>query len=79
MNFSPPGSPTSVTYSSVAGAITGLVLWALSTYVFRGQVLPAPIEAAAWILIPCVVNGMASWYTRRSARQEATPAPVVKE
>lgn len=55
-------------YSSIAGAIVGIILWLLSTYAFRGQAVPAPVEAAAWVLIPAAVTGIASHITRRTTK-----------
>jgi hypothetical protein len=76
-----PGVPTvqttATTYSSIAGAVTGLVLWTLSTYVFRHQAVPGAVEAAAWVLIPALVAGLAARFTRTRAA-EPVPAPPVK-
>jgi hypothetical protein len=55
---------TAPAYSTVAGAITGVALWALSTYAFHGSV-PGPIEGACWVLIPGAVTGVASLLTKR--------------
>lgn len=68
-------SPTAVQYSGVAGAITGVVLWLLSTYVFKGTT-PAPLEGAAWILIPGAVTYIASLLTRQNTTPAATPPAV---
>jgi hypothetical protein len=65
--FTAPG------YSTVAGAITGVLLWSLQTYVFRGAAVPDVLQSAAWILIPALVTGIASLLTRRVS-SPATPA-----
>lgn len=55
-------------YSSIAGAITGLVLWSLATYAFRNHTVPGPVEGAAWVLIPSIVSGVASHVTRKHTK-----------
>lgn len=69
-------TPGAITYSSVAGAITGVILWVLQTYAFNGGSVPGPIEGAAWVLIPAIVTGAASFFTRRNTTAPATPAPA---
>jgi hypothetical protein len=59
--------PTSVQYSTASGAVTGLVLWALGTYVFHNST-PAAVTAAAYVLIPAAVSGIAAFWTRSVTR-----------
>jgi|SRR5277367_1263634 len=56
-------TPTAPTYSTIAGAISGVATWALSTYAFHGAV-PAPVQVALYILIPAAVTGIASLLTK---------------
>lgn len=71
MSLNVPGG-TAVSYSSIAGAVTGVALWALSTYAFRGQAVPAPVEGAAWVLIPAAVSGIAARLTRQATQPAAS-------
>lgn len=66
-------NPTAVHYSTVIGALTGVVLWVLQTYAFPKGV-PGPLEAAAVILIPAACSGVASLLTRRADAQAQAPA-----
>jgi hypothetical protein len=78
VNVSVPGG-TAVSYSSIAGAVTGIILWLLSHYAFRGNAVPEPIQTGAWILIPAAVTGLGAWLTRRHTATTAappTPAPA---
>ena len=68
---------TAPAYSTVAGAITGLALWALQQYAFHG-IVPEPVQWACWALIPAAVTGIASLITKRravSAAPSSQPAP----
>lgn len=56
-------SPTATTYSTIAGAISGVAIWALSTYAFHG-VVPEPVQVALYVLIPAAVTGIASYLTK---------------
>ena len=77
MNIS-VSSPTATAYSGAAGAITGIVLWVLSTYVFRNGGVPAPLEGACWVLIPGAVGYISSLLTRKntSATTVSPAAPA---
>ena len=55
---------TAPAYSTVAGAISGVATWALSTYAFHGAV-PQPVQVALYVLIPALVTGIASWLTKQ--------------
>lgn len=71
-------TPTAPGYSTIAGAIAGLVLWALQTYAFHGGAVPGAVQAACLILIPAAVSGIASLLTRRTAPAAPAPAPPAK-
>jgi len=66
---------SSTTYSSVAGAVTGVVMWALSAFVFHSHVIPAELQGALWVLVPAAVTGFASRFTRRSVTQAPVDVP----
>ena len=79
---------TAPAYSTIAGAISGVATWALSTYAFHGAV-PQPVQVALYVLIPALVTGIASLVTKnytniaaaKAAAQKAagtaSPAPTV--
>ena len=56
-------SVTAPAYSAIAGAISGVITWALSTYAFHGAV-PQPVQVALYVLIPALVTGVASLVTK---------------
>lgn len=53
---------------TIAGACVGLVLWVLSTYVFKGGV-PGPVSAFVYIVLPALVAGAVGYLTRKSAKK----------
>ena len=61
-------------YGAASAAITGLVIWALTRYVFKGSV-PPEVAGAVAILIPGIVGGAIGYFTRKEAKQ---PAPQAK-
>jgi ABC-type spermidine/putrescine transport system permease subunit II len=61
-------------YGAAAGAVTGLAIWALDTYVFHGTT-PAEVSAAVSILLPGIVTGITGFLTRKEAKDPA-PAPA---
>lgn len=63
-------TPTAPGYSTIAGAVSGLVLWILQTYAFHAAV-PGAVETACLIVIPAAVTGISSLFTRH----RAAPAP----
>jgi hypothetical protein len=50
-----------------AGIITGVVLWALTTYVFAGST-PDVVQAAVWVLVPGAVGLAGGFFTRRKCK-----------
>lgn len=71
MNQSKPIVEAKVKTSALAAAVTGLVLSALATYVFGGQV-PGVVEQVVTQLVgtvvPAVVTFAAGWLTRHTPR-----------
>ena len=59
--------------STVTAAVTGLALWALSRYVFKGAV---PDVVASWMyaLVPGALTFAAGYCTRHAPRPEPAPA-----
>jgi hypothetical protein len=62
------------TYSAAAFAVSGLALWALQRYVFKGSVDPG-IAADVNILVPAVIGYTTAHLTRKSTIS-APPAPT---
>jgi len=52
-----------VVAASTSGAVTALVVWLLSTYVFHGA-LPAAVNAAVQSLLPGITAGITGWWVR---------------
>jgi hypothetical protein len=59
--------------SAIAGALTGVILWALQEYVFKTGV-PEAVEGAVLVIIPALLSWLASLLTKRSA----TAAPAAE-
>jgi hypothetical protein len=68
--------------STAAAAVSGLALWALGRYVFRGSV---PDVVASWIyvIVPSAVTFTAGYFARHTPRpaavQPAAPAAPAAE
>jgi hypothetical protein len=62
---------TKVTASTGAAAVSGLVLWALGTYVFKGSV-PGEVVSWTYVLVPAVLTFTAGYLARHTPR----PVPV---
>ena len=73
--MSAPRAPveTKVTAGSLAAALSGAVIWALSTYVFKGNDVPAGLVSLIYVAIPGVLAFAAGYYTRHTPRP--VPAP----
>ena len=69
---------TKVQASTGAAAVSGLILWALGTYVFKGSV-PGEIVSWTYVLVPAVLTfaaGYAAHHTHRPPpRAEKTLLP----
>ena len=61
--------------SSAAAAASGLLLWVLGRYVFKGAV---PDVVASWVyaVIPGVLAFAAGWITKHTPRPAPPPAVV---
>jgi uncharacterized membrane protein len=59
----PSFQPTVVHYSTVAGALVGVALWALQTYAFPSGV-PGALQVAIPIVLPAAIAGVSSFVTR---------------
>jgi hypothetical protein len=63
--------------STAAAAVSGLVVWVLGRYVFRGAV---PDAVASWIyvVVPGLVTFAAGYLARHTGRPDLQPVPPVK-
>jgi uncharacterized membrane protein len=66
---------TAPTASAIAGALTGLILWALQEYVFKGSSVPEAVAGAVLIIVPALLSWLASLLTKRSATAAPAAAP----
>jgi hypothetical protein len=64
-------NPTS--NGTVAGALTGLALWALATYAFKGAV-PNAVQAVIYVVIPAAVTGVTGYLTKKGVLTAAAKA-----
>ena len=60
--------------SSLAAAVSGLALWVLGRYVFRGAV---PDVVASWMyaIVPGALTFAAGYLVRHTTRSDLPPAP----
>jgi uncharacterized membrane protein len=74
---------TKVKASTAAAALSGLALWALGHYVFKGSV-PDVVASWVYVIIPSVITFGAGYWAKHTVRAAdppavtpATPAAVV--
>jgi len=65
---------TKVTAGSLAAALSGAIIWALQTYAFKGNDVPAGLVSLIYVAIPGVLAFAAGYYTRHTPRP--APAPT---
>jgi hypothetical protein len=61
-----------VTASSYTAAASGLVLWTLGTYVFKGEV-PDVIVSWVYVLVPALATFAAGYLTKHTIRLDVAP------
>lgn len=61
--------------STAAAALSGLVLFALGRYVFKGSGVPDVVTSWVYVLVPGVLAFAAGWLARHTT-VPAAPAPV---
>lgn len=61
-----------VTASSYTAAASGLVLWTLGTYVFKGEV-PDVIVSWVYVLVPALATFTAGYLTKHTIRLDVPP------
>jgi hypothetical protein len=60
-------SITAPGYSAIAGAVTGVILWALQEYAFKGTSVPEAVAGAVLVCVPALLSWLASLLTKRAA------------
>lgn len=73
--------PSAPSYAGIAGGVAGLVLLALSDWLFKGGQVPEAVQSAVLIIVPAAIAFISSHATRRfaapSPANPAAPAAVV--
>jgi len=64
---------TKVTAGSLAAALSGAIIWALQTYVFKGNDVPDGLVSLIYVAIPAVCAYAAGYLAPHSPRP--VPAP----
>lgn len=62
--------------SSATAAATGLLLWVLQTYVFKGAVPPV-LESWIYVLVPGILSWAAGYFAPHTHRPDLDPPAVV--
>jgi hypothetical protein len=66
------GIETKVQASTGAAAVSGLILWALGTYVFKGDV-PDVVVSWTYVLVPAALTFAAGYVARHTYRPPPRP------
>jgi hypothetical protein len=66
---------TKVQASSLAAAASGVALWALQTYVFKGNAVPAGLVSLIDVIVPAALAAAAGYLAPHTPRP-VTPAPA---
>jgi hypothetical protein len=61
--------------STAAAAVSGLALWALGTYVFKGNV-PDVVTSWVYVLTPAVITFAAGYLAKHTPRPVPAPVPA---
>lgn len=60
---------TKVKAATVSAAIAGLIVWALQTWAFGGEI-PGPVEAAVNVLVPGAAAAIAGFWAPHTPRPD---------
>lgn len=66
---------TKVTAATIAAATSAAVLWALDTYVFVADAVPAPVAGLAELVILTGSTFAAGWLARHTPRTDPDALP----
>ena len=64
-----------VTAAAIAAAVSSAVLWALDTYVFVADSVPAPVAGLAELVIVTGATFAAGWLARHTPRSDPDARP----
>jgi hypothetical protein len=67
---------TKVTAASLAAAVSGVALWALSTYVFKGGDVPAGLVSLIDVAVPAVLAAAAGYFAPHTPRPSPPAATL---
>ena len=62
--------------ASLAAAVSGVVLWALQTYAFKGNAVPPGLVSLVDVAVPAVLAAAAGWAAPHTPR-DVPPIPGV--
>ena len=76
--MSAPRAPveTKVTAGSLAAALSGAIIWALQTYAFKGNDVPAGLVSLIYVAIPAICAYAAGYLAPHTPRP--APAPPAR-
>ena len=60
---------------AISAAASGVILWLLQTYVFKGN-MPQGIESLVYLIVPGVLAGAAAYLAPHTPRPDLAPVPV---
>jgi hypothetical protein len=66
---------TKVKASTAAAAVSGLALWAIGRYVFKGGAVPDVVASWVYVIVPSVITFAAGYLAKHTPRP--VPAPPV--
>lgn len=66
---------TKVKASTAAAAASGIALWLLGRYVFKGSV-PDAVVSWVYIAVPAVITFAAGYFARHTSRPVPAPPPA---
>ena len=69
---------TKVKAGTAAAAASGLALWALGRYVFKGDV-PDVVASWVYVIIPSLVTFAAGYMAKHTPRPAAAPSGIVQD
>jgi hypothetical protein len=62
-----PRLETKVKAASAGAVVSSAVMWALTTYVFKGAI-PVPIQGLVDVVVPTVVTAVSGWLAPHTSR-----------
>jgi hypothetical protein len=59
---------------SLSAAVAGVALYALQTWVFKGN-MPQGVESLVYLAVPAILAGAAGYFAPHTHRPDLTPQP----